>query len=84
MSQPVWDFDFFPTPVAAAGDPNTKDELRGKQPTKSDLLTGKGPFYRDEAFYLGEGIFGGSRLDLATPHAGYLHLMIVARSDCLA
>ena len=56
----------------------------GEATNELDLLTGKGPFYRDEAFYLGEGILGGSRLDLATPHAGYVHLMIVARSDCLA
>ncbi|HET9017934.1 MAG TPA: sulfatase-like hydrolase/transferase, partial [Acetobacteraceae bacterium] len=68
--------DFFPTLLAAAGDPNIKDELmRGKQIgdttykvhldgyNQMDMLTGKGPSARHEIFYFAEGTLGAVRLD---------------------
>ncbi len=61
MSQPAWDFDFFPTPVAAAGDPNTKDELWGKQPTnwicspEKDRSTAMKPFTSAKVFWAEAG-----------------------------
>jgi arylsulfatase A-like enzyme len=68
--------DFFPTLVAAAGDPNIKDELtNGKQLgdttykvhldgyNQLDMLTDKGPSNRHEIFYFAEGTLGAVRLD---------------------
>ena len=68
--------DFFPTLVAAAGDPNIKDELlKGKQLGDTtykvhldgydqlDVLTGKGPSNRHEIFYFAEGTLGAVRID---------------------
>ena len=68
--------DFFPTFVAAAGNPNIKDELlKGKQLgdttykvhldgyNQLDLLTGKGPSNRHEIFYFAEGTLGAVRID---------------------
>jgi arylsulfatase len=68
--------DFFPTLVAAAGDPNIKDELlQSKQLgdrtykvhldgyNQMDLLTGKGPSNRHEVFYFAEGTLGAVRID---------------------
>ena len=68
--------DWFPTFVAAAGDPNIVDELKaGKQLgdqtykvhldgyDQMDLLTGKGPSKRHEIWYFAESRLGGLRLD---------------------
>jgi arylsulfatase len=68
--------DFFPTFVAAAGDPNIVDELlTGKQLgdttykvhldgyNQLDMLTGKGYSNRHEIFYFAEGTLGAVRLD---------------------
>jgi arylsulfatase A-like enzyme len=68
--------DWFPTFVAAAGDPNIVDELKagkqlGDQPFKvhldgfdqTDLLTGAGPSKRHEIWYFVESNLGGLRLD---------------------
>jgi arylsulfatase len=68
--------DFFPTLVAAAGDPNIGDELlRGKHLgdvtykvhldgyNQLDMLTGKGPSNRHEIFYFAEGTLGAVRID---------------------
>jgi arylsulfatase A-like enzyme len=68
--------DWFPTFVAAAGDPNIVDELKaGKQLgdqtykvhldgyDQTDLLTGKGPSRRHEIWYFAESRLGGLRLD---------------------
>jgi len=68
--------DWFPTFVAAAGDPNIVDELlKGKKigDTKYkvhldgynqlDLITGKGPSNRHEVFYFGESTLGAVRID---------------------
>ena len=68
--------DFFPTFVAAAGDPNIKDELiKGKQLgdrtykvhldgyNQLDMLTGKVPSNRHEIFYFAEGTLGAVRID---------------------
>ena len=68
--------DWFPTFVAAAGNPNIKEELlKGKQLgdrnykvhldgyNQLDLLTGKGPSHRHEIFYFTEGTLGAVRLD---------------------
>jgi arylsulfatase A-like enzyme len=68
--------DFFPTFVAAAGDPNIVDELlTGKKLgdttfkvhldgfNQLDLLTGKGPSNRHEVFYFAEGTLGAVRTD---------------------
>jgi arylsulfatase len=68
--------DWFPTFVAAAGNPNIVDELKaGKQLgdqtykvhldgyDQSDLLTGKGPSKRHEIWYFAESRLGGLRLD---------------------
>ena len=68
--------DFFPTLVAAAGNPNIKEELlKGKQLgdttykvhldgyDQMDLLTGKGPSNRHEIFYFAEGTLGAVRID---------------------
>jgi arylsulfatase A-like enzyme len=68
--------DWFPTFVAAAGNPNIVDELRkGKQLgdrnykvhldgyDQTDLITGKGPSKRHEIFYFTEGTLSAVRLD---------------------
>jgi len=68
--------DWFPTFVAAAGDPNIVDELKqGKKlgDTKYkvhldgynqlDLITGKAPSARHEIFYFGESTLGAVRVD---------------------
>jgi arylsulfatase len=68
--------DWFPTFVAAAGDPNIADELKkGKQLgdrtykvyldgyDQTDLITGKGPSKRHEIFYFAETTLGAVRVD---------------------
>jgi arylsulfatase len=68
--------DWFPTLVAAAGDPNITDELlKGKDLggttykvhldgyDQTDLLTGKGPSKRHEVFYFAESTVGAVRMD---------------------
>jgi arylsulfatase A-like enzyme len=68
--------DWFPTFVAAAGNPNIVDELKkGKQLgdrtykvhldgyNQMDLITGKGPSNRREIFYFAEGTLGAVRVD---------------------
>jgi arylsulfatase A-like enzyme len=68
--------DWFPTLVAAAGDPNIADELKaGKQLgdttykvhldgyNQMDLITGKGPSTRHEIFYFTEGTHSAVRID---------------------
>jgi arylsulfatase A-like enzyme len=67
--------DWFPTLVAAAGDPNIVSELKaGKQLgertykvhldgyNQMDLITGKGPSARNEIFYFTEGTLSAVRL----------------------
>jgi arylsulfatase A-like enzyme len=68
--------DWFPTLVAAAGNPNiTQQLLKGVQLgdrtyknhldgyDQMDLLTGKGPSARHEIFYFGESQLGAIRID---------------------
>jgi arylsulfatase A-like enzyme len=68
--------DWFPTFVAAAGDPNLVDELKqGKSLgdtnykvhldgyNQMDLITGKGPSKRHEIWYFAEGTLGAARID---------------------
>ena len=68
--------DWFPTFVAAAGNPNIKDELLkgkkiGDQTYKNyldsynqlDLITGKGPSARHEVFYFAESTLGAVRIN---------------------
>ncbi|MGA3210707.1 MAG: arylsulfatase [Terriglobales bacterium] len=68
--------DWFPTFVAAAGNPNIKDELlKGKQLgdrtyknhldsyNQMDLITGKGPSARHEIFYFTESNLAAVRID---------------------
>jgi len=68
--------DWFPTFVAAAGNPNIADELKkGKQLgdrtykvhldgyDQTNLITGKGPSNRHEIFYFAEGTLGAVRLN---------------------
>ena len=68
--------DWFPTFVAAAGNPNIVDELKkGKQLgdrtykvhldgyNQTDLITGKGPSNRHEIFYFAEGTLGAVRIN---------------------
>ena len=68
--------DWFPTFVAAAGNPNIVDELlKGKQLgdttykvhldgyNQMDLITGKGPSTRHEIFYFTESTLGAVRID---------------------
>src|SRR5208283_1491623 len=68
--------DWFPTLVAAAGDPNIKEELlKGKQMgdrtfknhldsyNQMDLITGKGPSARHEVFYFTESNLAAVRID---------------------
>jgi len=67
--------DWFPTFVAAAGNPNIADELmKGKQLgertykvhldgyNQMDLITGKGPSKRNEIFYFTESTLGAVRI----------------------
>jgi arylsulfatase A-like enzyme len=68
--------DWFPTFVAAAGNPNITDELtKGKQMgdrtykvhldgyNQTDLITGKGPSARHEIYYFTEGTLSAVRID---------------------
>ena len=68
--------DWFPTFVAAAGNPNiTKELLKGKKIgdrtyknhldgyNQMDAITGKGPSNRHEIFYFGESTLGAVRID---------------------
>jgi arylsulfatase A-like enzyme len=68
--------DWFPTFVAAAGNPNITEELKaGKQIgdrrykvhldgyDQTDLITGKGPSKRHEIYYLTEGTLSAVRID---------------------
>jgi arylsulfatase len=68
--------DWFPTFVAAAGNPNIVDELKkGKQLgdrtykvyldgyDQTDMITGKGPSKRHEIFYFAETSLGAVRID---------------------
>ena len=68
--------DWFPTFVAAAGNPNIVDELKAGKDlggttykvhldgyNQLDLLTGKGPTKRQEIWYFVETNLGGLRLD---------------------
>src|SRR6188768_3598974 len=68
--------DWFPTFLAAAGNPNIKDELlKGKKIgdrtyknhldgyDQTAMITGKGPSARHEIFYLGESTVGAVRID---------------------
>jgi arylsulfatase A-like enzyme len=68
--------DWFPTFVAAAGNPHIVDELKkGKQLgdrtykvhldgyNQLDLITGKGPSNRHEIFYFAEGTLGAVRVN---------------------
>jgi arylsulfatase len=68
--------DWFPTLVAAAGNPNiTQELLKGKQIgdrtykvhldgyNQMDLITGKGPSNRHEIYYLTEGTLAAVRID---------------------
>src|SRR5208282_2318587 len=68
--------DWFPTFVAAAGNPNIVEELKkGKEMgdrtykvhldgyNQMDLITGKGPSKRHEIFYLTETTLGAVRID---------------------
>jgi len=68
--------DWFPTFVAAAGNPNIKEELlKGKQVgdrnykvhldgyNQMDMLTGKGPSNRHEIFYFTESNLAAVRID---------------------
>jgi arylsulfatase len=68
--------DWFPTFVAAAGNPNIIEELRkGKELggatykvhldgyNQMDLITGKGPSNRHEIWYFGESELGAVRID---------------------
>ena len=68
--------DWFPTLVAAAGNPNITDELlKGKQLgdrtfkvhldgyNQMDLITGKGPSARHEIFYFTEGTLSAVRIN---------------------
>jgi arylsulfatase A-like enzyme len=68
--------DWFPTLVAAAGNPNIVEELKkGKQIgdraykvhldgyDQTDLFTGKGPSKRHEIFYFAETTLGAVRID---------------------
>jgi arylsulfatase A-like enzyme len=68
--------DWLPTFVAAAGNPNIKDELlKGKKIgdrtyknyldgyNQMDMITGKGPSNRHEIFYFAESTLGAVRID---------------------
>jgi arylsulfatase A-like enzyme len=68
--------DWFPTLIAAAGNPNIAEELKkGKQLgdktykvhldgyDQTNLITGKGPSNRHEIFYFAEGTLGAIRFN---------------------
>jgi arylsulfatase A-like enzyme len=68
--------DWFPTLVAAAGNPNIVAELKQGKPlgdrtykayldgyNQTDLITGKGPSKRHEIFYFAETTLGAVRID---------------------
>jgi arylsulfatase len=68
--------DWFPTFVAAAGNPNLNDELlKGKKIgdrtyknhldgyNQMDMITGKGPSARHEVYYFAESVLGAVRID---------------------
>ncbi len=68
--------DWFPTFLAAAGNPNITEELlKGKKIgdrtyknhldgyNQMDMITGKGPSNRHEIFYFGESTLGAVRID---------------------
>ncbi|PYM69936.1 MAG: arylsulfatase, partial [Candidatus Rokuibacteriota bacterium] len=68
--------DWFPTFLAAAGNPNIVEELKkGKELggttykvhldgyNQMDMITGKGPSNRHEIFYFGESALGAVRID---------------------
>ncbi len=68
--------DWFPTFVAAAGDPSIVEELKQGQSlgdsnykvhldgyNQMDLITGKGPSKRREIWYFAEGTLGAARID---------------------
>ena len=68
--------DWFPTFVAAAGNPNIAEELKKGKPLgdttykvhldgydQTDLITGKGPSKRREIFYFTEGTLSAARID---------------------
>jgi len=74
-NQIVSGLDWFPTLVAAAGNPNIVEDLKkGKQLGDStykvhldgynqmDLITGKGPSKRNEVFYFAESTLGAVRI----------------------
>jgi arylsulfatase len=75
-NQIVSGLDWFPTLVAAAGNPNIVEDLKkGKQLgdrtykvhldgyDQTDLITGKGPSKRHEIFYFAETALGAVRID---------------------
>jgi arylsulfatase A-like enzyme len=75
-NQIVSGLDWFPTLVAAAGNPNIAEELKkGKQLgdhiykvhldsyDQTDLFTGKGPSKRHEIFYFAETTLGAVRIN---------------------
>ena len=68
--------DWFPTLVAAAGNPNIADELKKGKPmgdrtykvhldgyNQTDLITGKGPSARHEVYYFTESTLSAVRID---------------------
>ncbi len=72
----ISNLDWFPTLVAAAGNPNIKEELlKGKAMggrtyknhldsyNQMDMITGKGQSARHEIFYFGESNLGAVRID---------------------
>ena len=71
---PVSGLDWFPTFVAAAGNPNIVDELKGKQIgdrtykvhldgyDQTDLISGKGPSKRNEIWYFTETTLSALRI----------------------
>jgi arylsulfatase A-like enzyme len=74
-NQVISGLDWFPTFVAAAGNPNIVEELKkGKQLgdktykvhldgySQMDLITGKGPSRRSEIIYFAEGTLGAVRI----------------------
>jgi arylsulfatase A-like enzyme len=75
-NQIISGLDWFPTLVAAAGDPEIVNELKRGKPLgdktykvhldgydQVDLITGKGPSKRHEVLYFAEGTLGAVRID---------------------